>query len=229
MGRPGRRYRRRWVLPLLSTAVMLACGLSAGKPAVAADAQSCDPDTSQPYCDVSATAEISGGSLGIAAPASLTWSDTLNGYNQSVVDTDTPDQSYTVIDPTGTQAGWNVTVEAAPFTGTGTGAVLPDATVFETNGDPDSESGTSTPTARCATDSTCTPPTPSGDVAYPAQVPVAAGDTAQPVAIYDASSGSGMGSVVIGNVGWWLNVPANTEADTYTSTIVLTVNSGPGP
>jgi hypothetical protein len=208
---------------------MLACGLSAGLPAAAGGTPSCDPGTSQPACDASAMADISGGPLGIAGPTSLSWTDTLNGYNQSVADTDTSDQSYTVTDPTGTGAGWNVTVEATPFTGTNTGAVLPDSTVLETNGDPGSESGTSAPTAQCATDSTCTLPTPSGAVAYPAQIPVSADDTAQPVAIYDASSDSGMGSAVISDVGWWLNIPANTEADTYSSTIVLTVNSGPAP
>src|ERR1700733_199976 len=105
---------------------------------------------------------ITGDPLGVTAPATLTWTDTLNGDNQSVVDTNTSDQMYTVVDATGTDAGWTVTVEATPFTGSVTGAVLPDATVFETNGDPSRESSTAVPAAQCATGSDCTLPTPRG-------------------------------------------------------------------
>lgn len=170
---------------------------------------------------------VDGDSLGLTAPATLSWSDTLNGHNQSVVDTNTSDQTYTVVDATGTDAGWTVTAEATPFTGSATGAVLPDATVFETNGDPSSESGTTVPAAQCATGSDCTLPTPSGSIAYPVQITVAASGTGQPVAIYDAEAGTGMGAIVIADVGWWLNIPANARLDTYTSTITLAVDSGP--
>jgi hypothetical protein len=172
---------------------------------------------------------ISGDSLGLAAPATLSWSDALNGYNQSVVDTNTSDQAYTVVDATGTDAGWTVTAEATPFTGSATGAVLPDATVFETNGDPSSESGTTVPGAQCAAGSDCTLPTPSGSVAYPVQITVAASGTGEPVAIYAAKAGTGMGAIVITDVGWWLNIPADAKVDTYTSTITLAVDSGPTP
>jgi hypothetical protein len=170
---------------------------------------------------------IDGDSLSLTAPATLSWSDTLNEHNQSVVDTDTSDQTYTVVDTTGTDAGWTVTVEATPFTGSATGAVLPDATVFETNGDPSSESGTTVPGAQCAAGSDCTLPTPSGSIAYPVQITVAASGTGEPVAIYDAKAGTGMGAIVIADVGWWLNIPANARLDTYTSTITLAVDSGP--
>ena len=170
---------------------------------------------------------IDGDSLSLTAPATLSWSDTLNGHNQSVVDTDTSDQTYTVVDTTGTDAGWTVTVEATPFTGSATGAVPPDATVFETNGNPSSESGTTVPGAQCAAGSDCTLPTPSGSIAYPVQITVAASGTGEPVAIYDAKAGTGMGAIVIADVGWWLNIPANARLDTYTSTITLAVDSGP--
>jgi hypothetical protein len=170
---------------------------------------------------------IIAGPLGLTPPA-LNWTDTLNGHNQSVVDTNTSDQVYTVDDATGTGAGWTVTAEATPFTGRSTGAVLPDATVFAVNGDPASESDTKVPVAQCATGSGCTLPTPSGTIAYPVQITVADSGTGQPVTIYDAKAGTGMGPIVITDVGWWLNIPANTRADTYTSTITLAVDSGPG-
>jgi Ice-binding-like/WxL domain surface cell wall-binding len=172
---------------------------------------------------------ISLGSVSLTAPATLSWTDTLNGYDQSVVDTNTSDQAYTVVDATGTGAGWTVTAEATPFTGRATGAVLPDATVFETNGDPASESDTSVPAASCATGSSCTLPTPSGSIAYPVQITVAGSGTGQPVVIYDAKAGSGIGAIVIADVGWWLNIPANARKDTYTSTITLAIDSGPAP
>jgi hypothetical protein len=59
------------------------------------------------------------------------------------------------------------------------------------------------------------------------QITVAASGTGQPVAIYDATAGTGMGAIVISDVGWWLNIPANARVDTYTSTITLAVDSGP--
>ena len=82
--------------------------------------------------------------------------DTLNGDDKPVVDTNTSEQAYTVVDGTGTGAGWTVTAEATPFTGSATGAVLPDATVFETYGDPSSESDTSVRAVQCANGSGCT-------------------------------------------------------------------------
>jgi hypothetical protein len=51
------------------------------------------------------------------------------------------------------------------------------------------------------------------------------------VNIYDTAAATGLGSITIGigalPVGWWVNVPANTKAGTYTSTISLTLVSGP--
>jgi len=61
------------------------------------------------------------------------------------------------------------------------------------------------------------------------QITVAGSGTGQPVVIYDAKAGSGIGAIVIADVGWWLNIPANARKDTYTSTITLAIDSGPAP
>jgi hypothetical protein len=51
--------------------------------------------------------------------------------------------------------------------------------------------------------------------------------------LYDTASGTGVGQITLGGssatypIGWWMNVPANAHAGTYTSTMTLTVVSGP--
>ena len=80
----------------------------------------------------------------------------------------------------------------------------------------------------CTTTSDCTAPT--GDTAtYPLPIPTA-GSTPAPVTLYTADVGSGLGSVLIGSadkIGWWLSLPGNVAAGTYTSTIHLNVATGP--
>jgi hypothetical protein len=54
-----------------------------------------------------------------------------------------------------------------------------------------------------------------------------------PFTLYDTASGTGVGQITLGGssatypIGWWMNVPANAHAGTYTSTMTLTVVSGP--
>jgi hypothetical protein len=51
--------------------------------------------------------------------------------------------------------------------------------------------------------------------------------------IYDANAATGTVSIAVGGstaanpVGWWLNVPGNTKAGTYTSTIAMAVVTAP--
>ena len=51
--------------------------------------------------------------------------------------------------------------------------------------------------------------------------------------IYDASPGTGTGVVALGGpsathpIGWWIQVPASAYAGSYTSTLTLTLVSGP--
>ena len=63
-----------------------------------------------------ATAVTFPGALTLAAPASLSWSGTLNGANQALPDTDAVAELFMVNDQTGSDAGWHVTVSATSFT-----------------------------------------------------------------------------------------------------------------
>jgi hypothetical protein len=114
---------------------------------------------------------------------------------------------------------------------------------------------TTTPTAACAGTSTCTLPTdvvgtdPGGVatplVAYPVNITYGnaatgaaspgapTGQQATPVNIYSADAGTGLGTIVVGGaaaanpVGWWINVPSNTLAGSYVSTISLELVAAP--
>ena len=48
-----------------------------------------------------------------------------------------------------------------------------------------------------------------------------------PIVVYDSAAGSGLGTINIGSVAWWLAVPGTAPADTYTSTIDIQVSTGP--
>jgi hypothetical protein len=174
------------------------------------------------------TLTVSAGALTLTSPASLTWSATLTGTNQSVVDVVGADQQYTVNDATGSGAGWHVTVAATTFTnGTHT---LPDTGTFVTTGSTTSISATAAPTATCAAGTTCTLPTNS--TTYPIGITTAA-TAPTAVTIYSTAAATGVGQVVIGGsgsanpVGWWINIPASASAGAYTSTVTMAVVSAP--
>ena len=177
-------------------------------------------------CTLTGSLGVTGGSLTLTSPSSLTWSETLNGLDQSVVDTTAGDQQYTVNDATGTGAGWHVTMSATTFTNSS--HTLPNTGTLSTNGSVSSISGTSAPTATCS--ATCTLPT--NTTTYPVAITTAA-TSPNPSTIYDTSAATGLGQVVIGGsaasnpVGWWLQIPASVYSGTYTSTVTLEVISGP--
>ncbi|MCU1681901.1 MAG: hypothetical protein JWQ81_2640 [Amycolatopsis sp.] len=152
------------------------------------------------------TATITGGALAMTAPASVAFSATLTGTNQSAPAT----QIVNVVDSTGTGAGWNVTLTSTTFV---TGALsLPDNSVTDT-----AASGA------CASGVTCTVATNS--VAYPLTVPAA---TTAPTAvkILSAALNTGMGSQ-----NWThsmaLGLLASVQAGTYTSTWTYSLVSAP--
>ena len=177
-------------------------------------------------CTLTGSLGVTGGSLTLTSPSSLTWSETLNGLDQSVVDTTAGDKQYTVNDATGTGAGWHVTMSATTFTNSS--HTLSDTGTLSTNGSVSSISGTSAPTATCS--ATCTLPTDT--TTYPVAITTAA-SSPTPATIYDTSAATGLGQIVIGGstaanpVGWWLQIPASVYSGTYTSTVTLEVISGP--
>jgi hypothetical protein len=163
----------------------------------------------------------------LAPPSSLSWvAPTLGGNGATVVDTRPADQGYSVVDATGTNAGWNVTVSATTFTdGLHT---LPNAGTFSVNGSVTTPTSTAAPAATCIT--LCT--TPVNRVSYPVSVSTAV--SAPPaVQIFSAAAGSGAGAFTIGGstssapLGWWVHIPATAYAGTYTSTITFSISAGP--
>jgi hypothetical protein len=107
---------------------------------------------------------------------------------------------------------------------------------------------TTAPSAVCSATGTTTGCTLPDNTALAASYPIGIPTTTTAVSIYDAAGpagatpGTGLGSVTIGSfgpeaggaaitapdpVGWWIHVPSDARAGTYTSTITLSVISGP--
>jgi len=223
MGLAGRRGIR------LLAACALAIGVGgATMGAGAAGAADCASDTFSPGCTMTGTATITGGSLGMAAPASQGWTTTLNGANQQLVDS--ADASFTVQDVTGSGSGWDVTATASQFAGVSPNVLSTTGTLVY-NGSTTSETTGAQPGNACAPSTTCTVPTTTG-LTFPVNVTT---DGTTLYNLYNATPATGMGNIVIGSLSggnpaaWWLNVPAGAHADTYTSVITLAIASGPGP
>ncbi len=165
------------------------------------------------------------GSRNLTTPSSLGWSAALTGANQSLVDPTPADQQLTVNDATGTGAGWHLALAATTFT-TGTQALANSGTFVFTSSQ--SVTSTTAPSTACVT--TCT--LPGNTVTYPVAVTTAA-SSPTPSTIWSAPAGTGLGAITIGGstaarpVGWWVKVPGNTPAGTYTSTITVQMISGP--
>jgi hypothetical protein len=177
-------------------------------------------------CTRTGTLNLLAGPLTLTSPSALAWSVTDNGLNQSLVDTTTAQQSYLVNDATGSGDGWRVTASATTFT-TGA-ATLPNVGTFLTFGGTNPLLVTNAPSPVCSAGATCLLPTNTST--YPVQFTTAAASPS-PATIYDTAPNTGLGSIVIGgganHDGWWLNVPANAVAGTYTSTVTLQIVSGP--
>jgi hypothetical protein len=167
-----------------------------------------------------------GDSQTLTSPASLGWAATLNGRNLSTVDTVPADQQFTVDDTTGTGAGWHITVSATTFTsGTDT---LPDTGTFVFTGSISAATASSAPSSSCLTSCTL----PSDTVTYPVAITTAS-SAPSAATIYDTPPGTGEDAINLGGhgatdpIGWWINIPANALVGTYTSTVTLTIVSGP--
>ena len=165
------------------------------------------------------------GTLTLASPSSLAWAAVQNGTNQSSVDEMPADQKLTVNDSSGTGSGWDVTVSATTFS---SGSyTLPDTGRLEFTGSTSSLTG-ATPSAACV--GSCVLPVDT--TAYPVAIDTAA-SSPDAFTIYDASAGTGTGVVALGGssathpIGWWIQVPASAYAGSYTTTLTLTLVSGP--
>ena len=157
----------------------------------------------------SASASITAGSLGfVSTPTSVSFSDTLNGSNQSV----TASQAFDVGDATGSGTGWNVTATSTTFSATG-GHTLPTTAV----------SVTGAPSVACDASTTCTSAT--NAIAYPYVLP--AGTTAPTATkLWNAAANTGMGNQTV-TASFTLAVPGNTYAGSYSSTWTYSLVSAP--
>lgn len=165
------------------------------------------------FADSSTTAslDITAGSLSESAQTTVTATGvTLNGSDTTTTYT----LPLTVDDDTGSDAGWNLSITSTQFSD-GSGHTLSDtASTINT-----------LPTEACASGSTCTAPT--NTVSYGTALTVPAGTTAPAaVPLYDAAASTGEGNIVITPI-VTIAIPGNTHTATYTSTVSVTIASGP--
>ncbi|HEV2581755.1 MAG TPA: hypothetical protein VGT44_12950 [Ktedonobacteraceae bacterium] len=161
-----------------------------------------------------ATATVRPGGLTVANASNLVSLSLANKKKVRMVNYSLP---ITVIDARGSGAGWNLMITSTTF------QLVEHDKHASTNQLPANASSVVGVSASCGTNSTCTGPT--NGVIYPLLVP--AGTTPPPpVKFFDATTQSGLGKfniVMMVNV----TVPASTERGIYTSTLTITIASGP--
>lgn len=166
------------------------------------------------------TVTITGGTLAFGTAPVV---NAATGVNLTGLDTSTP---YTinldVNDPTGTGAGWNVTMTSTTFAGPPTGTTEKNiGKSLATN----ASTIAARPATTCYSGSTCTLATDGTVVSYPYTVPAG---TAAPTAtkMYSAAASTGLGRMTF-SPSVSIAIPANTYAGTYTSTVTLSLVSAP--
>jgi hypothetical protein len=165
---------------------------------------------------------ITGGSLNLAGKSvDAATGVALNGLDKTT--------SYTinldVNDPTGTGAGWNVTMTSTTFKGPEvTGVDDPENAGKNLPGD--GSWITTRPTTVCHSGSTCTVATDVAVVNYAPYVVPADDDAPTATKMYSAAVDSGLGRMDLAAT-VTIDVPANTYAGAYTSTITLALISAP--
>ena len=82
----GNLTRRRSTRLLAASALVIGVG-GGTMAASSASAAACDRATFAANCTMTGTATVTGGSLGVAAPAAQTWATTLDGTDKQLVDT----------------------------------------------------------------------------------------------------------------------------------------------
>jgi hypothetical protein len=209
---------------LLAGSVLLTGG--AGASALLAAPAQAGTCVTPAVCSVTGTLTLSAGTLNLTTSGTLGWSGAETGSDLNLVDPTPADQLYTVVDATGAAAGWHVTVAATTFTATGP-VTLPNTATFSTDGSLTSISATPYPVAACTTGATCTLPThTTAPTTFPVAITTAA-SAPTPFVVYDANAATGIGSIAISPVGWWLNVLGNAKPGSYVSTISMAVITAP--
>ncbi len=158
-----------------------------------------------------------------AAPGNL--SVTLNGSDQTVT---TTLGSYTAADSTGSGKGWNVTFQATAFHCTNGGVSDPCPS---SGGDtfPTSSLLMAPPTVACASNQTCSGRAGKPTVSIASNTAV---DSGSAVKVASAAVNTGMGTYnftpgTIGGGNLQLAVPSYAYASTYSSTLTVSIVSGP--
>jgi hypothetical protein len=189
-------------------------------------------------CTTSGSITIMAGGLTVGAPGSLTWSGAVTGAAQTLYDTTPADEVLYASDlrgllSTNANSGWKITAAGTTFTGGTTAATLadtPGGQVLAFGGGASAATSNAVPTAACYITLTCTNATTNVS-GYPLFVPT--GTTPTPTKIYNAAAGTGLGIIQIGGSAaahpavWQVNLPPVVTADTYTSTITVTIAAGP--
>jgi len=175
-----------------AAAILLPLGIALATAAVAAGST------------ITTTATVTGtGAVSLAAGATASFSDTLDGTDQTV----TYQLPLTVVDARGTGGGWNLTVTSTQFT-TGTRTLATSA------------SSLTTVTSACNAGSTCTNPT--NAITLPIALP--AGATA-PTAVkfFNSAANTGMGAFTVTPT-VSVTIPGNAYAGSYQSTVTVAVS-----
>jgi acetylornithine deacetylase/succinyl-diaminopimelate desuccinylase-like protein len=158
---------------------------------------------------IAITGTVTGGAtLSASSAGTPTFSLTLNGVDQTA--------SYTLpaqaIDPRGTGAGWNMTVTSTQFK---------DASGHTF---PTTASSITAASNVCGAGSTCT--TATNSVSYASLTLPSAPVAPAAVKFFNAAANTGMGKVDV-SATVSVAVPANVFAGTYTSTVTVSIVSGP--
>jgi len=164
--------------------------------------------TGLPAVATTATATLTGGTLGfVAAPAATGFSVSLTGADVTANST----QTFDVGDATGSGAGWNISATSTSFTA-GSHTLPTTAVTVQ-----------AVPTVACDSGATCSVAT--NGVSYPYSLPAA---TTAPTAtkLFSSVANTGLGNQTVTLV-FKLAVPASAFAGNYSSTWTYTLVTGP--
>lgn len=176
---------------------------------------------------VNGTVTLSAGSLTITPPTSGSidfGSHGLTGLDTWLADTTQADTRWTVLDATGDANGWSITASETNASGFKCGACsgTPSLGFMSVNGSSSDHTSTTGPTYTCDASSTCSSSTAHAGSA--STYPLALTTSLQTIA--SQVQGYGLGKATV-DVVWWLGVPGDAAAGSYTDTITLSTGSGP--